>query len=146
MSCKFDKNIIQKYIDNTIEPLELIVLKEHIAVCQDCKFELELMSKLEDSMYQYFENLPDGDMLDAFSMKMLQECYKGTPYQNFKNGMVKAWDINKAMVSNASRYAGYLPGSKLAASVTKKAGKRLNTAVKNYAKNSLKKLVANAIK
>ena len=38
MSCKFDKDLIQNYVDNTIDPLELIVLKEHIAVCQDCKF------------------------------------------------------------------------------------------------------------
>lgn len=144
MSCSFDKGIIQKYIDNTIDPLELIVLKEHIAVCLDCKFELELMSKLDNSMYEYFESLPSNKVLDEFSMNVLNECY--TKSYSYKDGIIKAWEINKMVISNAARYTAYLPGSKLAVNTAKKAGTGINKAAKSYMKSSFKKLIANAAK
>ncbi|MDF2841223.1 MAG: hypothetical protein K0Q99_1995 [Clostridia bacterium] len=142
MSCRFDKDIIQKYADNTIEPLELIVLKEHIAVCQDCRFELELMNKLEDSIHDYFGALPNNQLLDEFSMKVLDKCYKGSKINHLKAGVSKIWKINKMVVSNASIYTSYLPGSKLAANTAKKAGKGINKALKSYVKNSFKKIIA----
>lgn len=146
MSCKFDKNLIQNYIDNTIDPLELIVLKEHIAVCQDCKFELDLMSKLDSSMYEYFNSLPNNEMLDEISMNVLNECYAGSKFRRFKEGISKTLQINKMVVSNASRYTAYLPGSKLAANITKKARKGINKAVKDYVKISFKRLIVGAFK
>lgn len=146
MSCKFDKDLIQNYVDNTIEPLELIVLKEHIAVCQDCKFELDLMTKLDSSMYEYFNNLPNNDMLDDFSMNVLSECYENSNSKGIKAGISKAWQINKMVVSNASRYTSYIPGSKLAANTAKKVRKGLNKAVKSYVKTNFKRLVVGAVK
>lgn len=146
MNCKFDKDLIQNYIDNTIDPLELIVLKEHIAVCQDCKFELDLMSKLDNSMYEYFNGLPNNDMLDEFSMNVLNSCYKGSKFKSFKAGISKTWQINKMVVSNASRYTAYLPGSKLAANVAKKARNGVNKAVKDYVKISFKRLIVGTFK
>jgi hypothetical protein len=122
------------------------VLKEHIAVCQDCKFELDLMSKLENSMHDYFGGLPSNELLDEFSMNVLDKCYKGSKSQNIKAGISKIWKINKMVVSNASRYTSYLPGSKLAANTAKKASKGINKAVKSYVKNSFKKMIASAVK
>ena len=146
MSCKFDKDLIQNYVDNTIEPLELIVLKEHIAVCQDCKFELDLMSKLDSSMYEYFGNMPNNEILDDFSMNVLNACYEGSKSKSFKAGISKAWQINKMVVNNASRYTSYLPGSKLVANTAKKARKGINKAVKDYMKVSFKRLIVGTVK
>lgn len=146
MSCRFDKNIIQKYVDNSIDPLELIILKEHIAVCGDCKFELELMSRLEDSLYQYFDGMPEHEHLDAFSLEVLDKCYEQAGSGGYKKGIAKAWEINKMVVSNASKYTSYLPGSRLAAACAKKAGSSMNKALKGYVKNSFRKLITNAIK
>lgn len=146
MSCKFDKDLIQNYVDNTIEPLELIVLKEHIAVCQDCRFELDLMTKLDDSMYAHFNNMPNSDMLDEFSINVLSQCYEESKSKGIKAGISKAWQINKMVVNNASRYTSYIPGSKLAANAAKKASKGLNKAVKAYVKTSFKRLVVGAVK
>lgn len=146
MSCKFDKDLIQNYVDNTIEPLELIVLKEHIAVCQDCKFELDLMSKLDSSMYEYFDNMPNNELLDEFGTYVLDKCYESNKFNGFRSGISKAWQINKMIVSNASRYTSYLPGSKLAANVAKKTSKRFNIAVKDYMKVSFKRLIVGTFK
>lgn len=146
MSCRFDKDIIHKYLDNTIEPLELIILKEHLAVCQDCKLELELMTKLESSMYSYFEQIPATEGLDDFTMKVLDACYTGNQKLTYRQGLAKAWEINKMVATNASRCTAYLPGSKLAAAAAKKAGSGLNKAIKGYMKNSFKKLIEGAMK
>jgi hypothetical protein len=146
MSCKFDKDLIQNYLDNTIEPLELIILKEHIAVCQDCKFELDLMSKLDNSMYEHFNSMPNNDLLDAFSMHVLDACYKGSKFKSFKAGVSKTLQINKMVVSNSSRYASYLPGSKLAANAAKKARNGVNKALKDYMKISFKRLIIGTFK
>ena len=146
MSCKFDKDIIHRYVDNTIDPLELIVLKEHIAVCQDCKLDLELMSKLEDSMFEYFEGNPSATLPEAFAVNILDKCYTETQKKGYKRVLSGAWAFNKSVAGNASRYITYLPGSKLAARYLKKAGKSANRAVKGYVKNRFKKLIANALK
>lgn len=146
MSCKFDKEIIQKYVDNTIEPLELIVLKEHIAVCHDCKFELDLMSKLESSMMSYFAELPDQQLPERFVADVLEQCYEGRSQYSYRDVLSKTWEVNKSIVQNASRYATYLPGSKLAARYIKKAGHSANNAVKGYVKRNFKKMLASALK
>jgi hypothetical protein len=146
MSCKFDKDLIQNYIDNTIEPLELIVLKEHIAVCQDCKFELDLMSKLDSSMYEHFNSIPKNEMLDEFSMYVLDKCYEDPKPKKFKARVSKVWQINKMVVSNASRYTSYLPGSKLAANVARKAKNSINRTVKDYIKTSFKRMIIESFK
>ncbi|OGO78650.1 MAG: hypothetical protein A2Y23_00655 [Clostridiales bacterium GWB2_37_7] len=146
MNCIFDKNIIQKYVDNTIDPLELVVLKEHIAVCRDCRFDLELMSKLENSMYEYFGSIPSSDLLDKFNIKVLETCYKQSNTKNKKRGIVKAWEVNKAIVSNAARCTAYIPGSKLAVNTAKKASDSINKAVKSYVKSSFRKLFTGMVK
>lgn len=38
--CRMDPDVLQDYIDGTIEPLEKIVLEEHLRVCSDCRIEL----------------------------------------------------------------------------------------------------------
>lgn len=146
MSCKFDKEIIQKYVDNTIEPLELIVLKEHIKVCPDCKFELDLMSKLENSMLDYFAVLPEQELPVGFIDGVLEKCYEGRSHYSYRDVLSKTWEVNKSIVQNASRYASYMPGSKLAARYIKKAGNSANNAVKSYVKRSFKKMLASALK
>lgn len=146
MSCSFDKTIIQKYIDNTIEPLELIIMKEHIAVCEECSFELKLMSKLEDSLYSHFEHMPEPELLESFSLSVLDSCYEDAAGYSYKKSLAKAWEINKVIISNASRYTTYLPGSKLAVSTAKKVGTGINKAVKSYVRNSFRKMIAGAVK
>jgi hypothetical protein len=146
MSCKFDKEIIQKYVDNTIEPLELIVLKEHIKVCQDCKFELDLMSKLENSMLNYFAELPEHQLPASFMDDVLGKCYEGRSPYSYRDVLSRTWKVNKSIVQNISRYASYMPGSKLAAKYIKKAGHSANNAVKSYVKRSFKRMWTSALK
>jgi hypothetical protein len=82
-----------------------------------------------------------NEMLDDFSMKMLNKCYLESGPYTYRKGVSKIWEVNKMVVKNTSRYLSYIPGSKLAAKAAKKAGKDINNAAKGYVKNSFKRLI-----
>lgn len=145
MDCKFDKNIIHKYLDNTIDPLELIFLKEHIAVCKDCKDELELMSKVDESLYDYFDKLSQAALPEDFCISVLDKCFDDKRL-TIRQRALLAMKINKGILSNATSYARYLPGSKAVAMLGKKAGKGLNKAVKSCMSYGVKKLISATVK
>ncbi|MGB7606626.1 MAG: zf-HC2 domain-containing protein [Lutisporaceae bacterium] len=145
MICKFDKNIIHKYLDNTIDPLELIFLKEHIAVCKDCKDEIELMSKLDDSLYGYFDGILQDALPENFSMSVLDKCFEEKKL-TLKQRTELVVKINKDIINNVTRFANYLPGSKTAAILRKKVGLGLNRAVKSCFNYGVKKLISSAVK
>lgn len=145
MSCKFDKEIIHKYLDNTIDPLELVFLKEHIKVCSDCKDELELMGKLDESLYGFFQELPQGEIPEDFSLSVLDMCYEENKL-NLRDKVKKGVEINKSIIENATRFAGYMPGSKTAAKAAKAVGRGLNKAVKSGLNYSVKKLISSTVK
>ncbi len=141
MSCKFDKDIIHKYLDNTIDPLELVFLKEHIAVCKECKDELELMSKLDESLYSYFDGLPQNALPLDFSMSVLDKCFEGKKF-TFKQRTELVVRVNKDILNNVTRFVDYLPGSKTASVIGKKAGQGLNKVAKSCLNYSIKKLIS----
>lgn len=145
MGCKFDKEIIHKYIDNTIDPLELIFLKEHIKVCEDCRTELELMSKLDDSLYGYFEGIQPIELPEDFSLSVLNKCYESKKL-TFRQRVKSAIEINQVIISNTTRFAGYIPGTKAAGKAAKLAGRGINKALKSCLSFGVKKLISGTAK
>lgn len=145
MGCKFDKEIIHKYIDNTIDPLELIFLKEHIKVCEDCKNELELMSKLDESLYGYFDGMQSIELSEDFGLSVLDKCYEAQKI-TLRQRVEKAVEINQNIINNTTRFVSYLPGSKTAGKAAKVMGRGLNKALKGCLSYSVKKLVSGTTK
>lgn len=145
MGCKFDKEIIHKYIDNTIDPLELIFLKEHIKVCEECKNELELMSKLEDSLYSYFDEQQFAELPEAFSMTVLDKCTEDSK-RTLKQRTLRAVEANKALISNSTRFVNYLPGSKTAGKAAKTVSRGVNKALKGCLSYGVRKLISSTAK
>ena len=52
--CKMDLNLLQDYIDGTIEPLERVVLEEHLRLCADCRKELNRLKLIDWDLKNYF--------------------------------------------------------------------------------------------
>lgn len=52
--CKMDLNLLQDYIDGTIEPLERVVLEEHLRVCADCRKELNRLKLIDWDLKNFF--------------------------------------------------------------------------------------------
>jgi hypothetical protein len=63
--CKMDLNLLQDYIDGTIEPLERVVLEEHLRVCADCRKELNRLKLIDWDLKNYF--------LEAGKIPVLEE-------------------------------------------------------------------------
>lgn len=57
MECKFDIDLIQEYVEGTIEPLEKIFVEEHLKVCRKCRKELNQFKLLQYEL----ENLEEPE-------------------------------------------------------------------------------------
>jgi hypothetical protein len=113
MSCCFDKEIIQKYADNTIDSLEFIFLKEHINYCEQCRKELDLVMTLENELYKFYDEEPDTGKLDLLITELVDTCM----HEVNNRGRLKALldgsiRTGSSIAKNTLRFVNYLPGRK----------------------------------
>jgi len=143
MTCRFDREIILKYADNTIEPLELIFLKEHIKYCNECKAELDLIINLEDRLDKFFNYDSDIKDLDMIIESLVDECMSElNKREKLKYALRRSMEVGNGIMDNTVRFVEFIPGRKhlskgvkktasvagnfLAAIVKKRAGELLN--------------------
>lgn len=90
MNCSFDQHLLQDYLENTIEPLEKLILIEHLKVCKICRHELTELKLL----YWEFNNLSNVDIpFEAENIKesVLADIHtsdtynKNKPYYSLKD-------------------------------------------------------------
>lgn len=112
MECKFDKSLLQAFIDNSIEPLELIFLTEHIKVCQHCRDDLEAFYSLDQSLKSLFrENVEYGDRLAIITELTVDNIFAQTEEKmKLKDIINDATRMNNIIVENSSRFLEYIPG------------------------------------
>ena len=113
MSCVFDKEIIQKYADNTIDPLEFIFLKEHINYCGECKKELDLVMTLENELDKFFDDNPKVSDLDLLITQLVDDCmYEVNKREKLKYMINRGIQMGSGIMDNSLRFIEYLPGSR----------------------------------
>lgn len=113
MSCLFDKSIIQKYADNTIEPLEFIFLKEHVGYCEECRKEAELDMALENSLGKFFADDSGKVSLELMIADLVDDCmYEVNRREKLKYVMKKRLEVCGSIIDNSKRFFTFIPGSK----------------------------------
>lgn len=113
MTCRFDREIIQKYADNTIDPLELIFLKEHINYCNECREELDLIMDLEDRLDKFFNDDSDTKDLDMLITSLVDDCMSElNKREKLKYALRRSLEIGSDIMDNTVRFVEFLPGSK----------------------------------
>jgi hypothetical protein len=113
MSCAFDKGIIQKYADNTIDPLEFIFLKEHINYCEECRKELDMVMTLENALEKFFEGDSEEKDLELFITSLVNDCMcELNKREKLKYTLKKTIEIGSGIMDNSLRFVGYIPGSR----------------------------------
>ncbi len=113
MSCCFDREIIQKYVDNTIDPLEFIFLKEHMSYCGECRRELDLVMTLENQLSKFFNEDSEAKELDLLITKLVDDCMDEVERnKKLKYAINKGIAIGSHIVDNSIRFVEYIPGSK----------------------------------
>lgn len=147
MSCSFDKEIIQRYIDNRIDQLELVFLQEHIKYCRDCSRELNLLVQLDRELVEYFDLHFDSERFD-----LMLETIVGDLIDDKKKAITvlstikKGFTIGKNAVDASASFMRYLPGSTMIPKMVKKTAKATGRvagyAAKSFIHQGMKRLKA----
>ncbi|SHI60774.1 anti-sigma factor family protein [Lutispora thermophila] len=112
MECKFDKSLLQALIDNTIEPLELIFLAEHLKVCQQCRNELEELYSVDQAIKSLFnDDFEYGDKLSVITELTVHNIYaQSEEKMKLKDIISDTVRMNNIIIENSTRFLKYVPG------------------------------------
>jgi len=112
MECKFDKSLLQALIDNSIEPLELIFLTEHIKVCQKCRDDLEELYTVDQRLKSLFnQDIEYSDRLTNITELTVDNLFMQIEEKKkLKDYINDAARMNNIIVENSSRFLEYIPG------------------------------------
>lgn len=138
MDCKFDSDLIQMYIDGTIEPLEKVFVEEHLKVCKKCRKELTQFKLLyyELESLEEVEEFPEE--LEQVRNIVLDNIFEAPNKYGIKDFINQQ---KKALVM-ATEFVEHVPGKKLVGKGIKATGTILGTATKKSAKYGLKLIQA----
>jgi hypothetical protein len=146
MTCRFDREIILKYADNTIDPLELIFLKEHINYCNKCSKELELVITMENQLNKFFDYDSDAESLDMIIESLVDECLcELNKREKLKYALRRGLETGSGIMDNFLKFAEFIPGRKPLGKGVKKivsvAGNFLTAIVKKSARKLLNNML-----
>lgn len=93
--CNMDKRLLYSYADNSIEPLEKIILEEHLKYCKECAQELIEIRNMEGKLAAFdFEDIEIPQRLSDLSELIIDNCLneveKEKPkitYNNYKESI-----------------------------------------------------------
>jgi len=144
MNCGFDREIIQKYADNSIDPLEFIFLKEHINYCGECRRELDIVMTLENELDNYFEKAPETGSLDFLITELVDECISGlNKREKLKHVLSKSIKTGNNIMGNSVKFIKYIPGSKLLGKGIKKTVSAAGNLLVSIVEDKVGKIMAN---
>ncbi len=146
MSCKFDQEIIQRYIDNDIDPLELIFLKEHIKYCADCKREVELLTITDQKLFNVCNDIDLPFDLDFLAEKVMKQCDEEKKNRSgVSSAMYKGAIISKGIAISLSNYIKFIPGTRLISKGINASTEFIGKNTKTFFKNKIEKVFADLI-
>lgn len=144
MSCGFDRRIIQKYADNTIDPLEFIFLKEHINYCGECRKELDMFMTLENELEKFFDDNPGEKDLDLLITGLVEDCmYELNRREKLKYAFNKSVELGSRIMENSIKFMEYMPGSKRIGRKVKKTASNTGGLLAAFVRKKAVKLLRN---
>ena len=144
MNCGFDREIIQRYADNTIDPLEYIFLKEHINYCDECRKELDMVMTLENELYKFFDDDPEIRNQDMNIARLVDDCMcELNKREKLKYTLNRSIEFGRKVADNSLKFAKYIPGTKIIGKGAKKAASFTGNLMKSLVKKEVEKLLTN---
>jgi hypothetical protein len=140
MSCKFDKEIIQKYVDNVIDPLEQIFLKEHVKFCEECRNEIELLMTVERELDDFFNNSVECKDLEFIINSVVDDCIKDIEKRNVLKLTIQS---GKKIASNSVKFITFIPGSRYVKKGLKTVAAKSGSLVSSVVRKQVRKLITN---
>lgn len=105
MSCKLNKEFLYSYADNTIDPLEKILLEEHLKYCEECSKALALILSIDNTLIDLGkENLTFPKKLNTISKLVAENCISKIEEDNLKlkiKNMYKSYKLTNSSIRNS---------------------------------------------
>ncbi len=142
MSCGFDRELIQKYVDNTIDPLEFIFLKEHLNYCGECRRELDTIMALEDELEKFFSDDSEVKNFDMLITTLVDEQMEELERkEKLKYALKRSIRIGRGIGKNSLNFVNYIPGKKYIGRGVKKTASVTGNLMVSLIKRSVVKLL-----
>lgn len=139
MSCNLDRELLIQYIDDAIDPLEKIIIEEHIKDCDICKEEIRVFRALEDNLntYDFSYDVPDSmnNMIELLTDNLvnMENC------KNENNTKLSIIETFKSIYSLSTNYKNNPYNNKINEEIEKSINS-IATPIKNRIK---KKVMSN---
>jgi predicted anti-sigma-YlaC factor YlaD len=118
MDCTFNQDLLQDYFDDTIDPAEKLVVKEHLKECRECAKEFLLMQLMfwDLEMINKTEVVIPAEV-SKVRQKVLEELIE---YKPNSMGMADLVALQAKNFANAGLFLKYVPGLKVGERYLKK--------------------------
>jgi len=136
--CNLDKDLLQKYIDKDIEPLEKILLDNHLANCSQCRKDLNQLKIMEWDLHNI--DLPKVPKdLTTVRNAALDKYFETINGNETSFGAKNIINIQYSSLKHIINFVNYLPGKKIVTGSAKKAIAKNTKKAKN--KSLLSKII-----
>ncbi len=118
MDCKIDANLLQDYLEGTIEPLDKIIIEEHLKLCSDCRNQLLTLKLLFwelDELAKTRIEIPSE--VPEIREKILSSLFAGS-YNSMS--LQEVLELQKKTIANAGMFIRFIPGARTGESYLKK--------------------------
>lgn len=124
--CKFDEFLLHEYLDGTIDPLERIILEEHLKHCGSCRRELTELKLLlwEFESLQAVELPSEISLLRNKTLNQLQDAHGNRTF-----GIKEFTGLQRNILENAGTFLEMVPGIKPGRNILEKGIKKTPSAL-----------------
>jgi Predicted integral membrane protein len=123
MGCKIDDNLLQEYIDGMLDPLQKVIVEEHLKVCPDCRREVTEMKLLLweiDSIGNQKIDVP------AEAVNMIENVIDRVENERKKSfNLIDIMKVQVGVVKYTGAFLKYMPGVKTGEKYIKKGIKKM---------------------
>jgi len=136
--CNLDKDLLQKYIDKDIEPLEKILVDNHLATCSQCRKDLNQLKVMEWDLNNIDLPKVPKDLV-IVRHAALDKYFEAIDTRETSSGTKNIMNLQYKNLKHIVSFVNYLPGKKTIEASFKK------TATKNTKQTKNKSLLSKII-
>ena len=106
--CQLEQKFLHEYIDGSLEPLERIILEEHLRGCLVCRQELNRLKIIDWDLHKlYEEEISIPPELVKLRQKVLKNCLSEETSQATNTGAISSsdiWNLQVATLNNSLKF------------------------------------------
>lgn len=111
MECRFDKSMLQALIDDSVEPIEIIFILEHLKTCKNCMNELKALYIIDEKLkYFYHKGIKCEDKLSSITELTVDNIFAQEEVKRLKDIIHDSAKFSSLIYSNSSRFLEFAPG------------------------------------